>query len=54
MLPLSKPRLNITVIVSVFKRVHKIAKSCYYLLHVYLVSPSVHMEQFGSQWTGVH
>ena len=40
--------------VSVFRRVHKIAKSDYWLLHVCLVSPSVRMEYFGSQWTGFH
>jgi len=33
---------------SVFRRVHRIAKSDYWLLHVCLVSPSVRMEYFGS------
>jgi len=42
------------VSVSVFRRVHRIAKSVYWLLYVCLVSPSVRMEYFGSHLTGFH
>ena len=42
---------SLDILIIIFRCVHKIAKSDYYLCHV---CPSVHMEQCGSHWMDFH